>query len=494
MRVQYASVEKILGGMRRKRLKQTGWTLAALALLVGAGLWLARDRPAPALFAAEVEGEGTVFPEQRFAKRHRFVNLDAKAMAEVIAKSGRVELNLFPDARFTALLEKPDPLEGGSTFHGSLRGQPGSQVVLNTENGVLGASVQTADGRSFLVTYTGDRRYVVVEIDWMKHNDPHHHADHPFTYKFERTPDGTAVMMPQLPWNITNPVPGFPGFTTTLVGPAWPPQPMTYRPPWGPPVVGLMVLYTPGAEEQVSGGLRGIESRIRLAMGQVNAAFRRSGITARIQLMHTQKINYTSAGDVNTDLRLLTRGATDALFDAHILRGKHRADLVTLLVPTSPRNYSGRGASWMPTSLRPAPAYGFNVVEAPYMNTTALAHELGHNLGCSHATNDLGGNINGAFTNAHGYRFSLTTNTRTFNYQTIMAYGPGIPLGYYSNPNVLFYGLPVGSAAANNAAAINQTARMVGSYLSGGYNPPVYLPWTPPANRPGLRATTPWGN
>ena len=102
MRVQYASVEKILGGMRRKRLKQTGWTLAALALLVGAGLWLARDRPAPALFAAEVEGGGTVFPEQRFAKRHRFVNLAAKSMAAVIAKSGRVELNLIPDARITA--------------------------------------------------------------------------------------------------------------------------------------------------------------------------------------------------------------------------------------------------------------------------------------------------------------------------------------------------------------------------------------------------------
>jgi hypothetical protein len=136
------------------------------------------------------------------------------------------------------------------------------------------------------------------------------------------------------------------------------------------------------------------------------------------------------------------------------------------------------------------------VVEAIYAPTSVFAHEIGHNLGCQHATNDIGGYIKGAFTNSHGLRFNTTVAGRTYPMRTIMAYGAGPRLGYYSNPSVQVWGSPTGiSNSANNAYTISQTAPMVGSYMTeiihtmklgpNAQSSITLLPGT--ATRPGLR-------
>ena len=121
----------------------------------------------------------------------------------------------------------------------------------------------------------------------------------------------------------------------------------------------------------------------------------------------------------------------------------------------------------MITSFNPAPSYGMSVIEGVYAPTSVFAHEIGHNLGCQHATNDIGSWVNGAFTNSNGMRFNANVNGQTYPLRTIMAYGAGPRLGYYSNPSINVWGAPTGDTnLANNAWTIQQTAPMVGNYLT----------------------------
>ncbi len=456
------------------------WALLACMLAVASavGLWLFRTRPAPHLISRKAASAPAHHksPEQRITKRQRFVQLDEN-VAKVILKEekGAVRLELFPGEVVTVDFERSDMESAESaTVTGGVRGQPGSEAVLISHKGVVAASIMLGDGRSFLVNYAGEGRHTVVELDPDKMVEPEHLTQH-MAQKMPRSlPPNTIISMPQLPWNQTLPVPGMPWFTTTLIGTnPWPQGPPTY----GPPVVGLMVLYTPKAAQELS-GLLGVESRIRLAVGQVNAALKYSGTKALVRLVHAGQIEYNSTGDLQTDLQNMTFGVGPVMPKVHDLRWEHRADLVSLWVESNAGNLM-HGSAWMLTSFDPAPAFGFNAIEGIYCNTSVLAHEIGHNLGCNHATNDVGGFLQGAFTNSHGYRFSVTnaSNGVVNGFRTIMAYGAGRQIGYFSNPAINFWGQPTGDTNwANNAFTIEQTAPMVGSYMSGGYGPPYYIP------------------
>ena len=307
--------------------------------------------------------------------------------------------------------------------------------------------------------------------------------------------------MPQLGFTpytpgVTNRVPGFPGFThvlrltNTMSTNLWP-VPLT--PIYGPPIIGVLACYTGLAETQC-GGKRGVETRVRISVAQVNNAFRRSAINAKLILLGTEKVSHVTSGNSTTDLVDLTFGATQPLYDVHLKRQLYRADLVSLFTGASPQNIM-HGSSWMLNSTNGAPAYGFNVVEAIYAPTSVFVHEIGHNLGCSHAANDVGGFMHGAFTNSHGWKFGITTNGNTYPMRTLMTYGVGRRLGYFSNPNVNVWGVPTGDTNfANNAFTIQQMAPVVGSYftqiiqttqLVPNAQPISVLPGT--TNRPGIR-------
>jgi len=448
-----------------KEEKVIVFALLPLLLLAGVILWPAE--PDPSLVMREVnERPDASVPEAAIAKRHRHVQLSPSAI-EAVRVGGRViELELFPGETIRVQLE-PSEQTGlqSSEVHGSIEGVPGSVVTLVTYKGVLAGTVQYPDGRTFLVNYAGGAEHSIVELDPDKMHTPPELQQHFYSQPPLKSPDGTVTAAPQLQFGVTNRVPGFPQFTYTLNNTnPWPTQVLLGPINYGPPIVGIMVVYTPTAKKQCA-GLLGIESRIRLSVGQVNAAFKRSLITAKLVLMHTAEIDYQSTGQLYTDLLNITYGRTAALYDVHKLRQEHRADLVSLFVQRSTDIF--HGISWMLNSARPAPGYGFNVMDAVYAPTSVFAHEIGHNLGCSHATNDIGGYIQGRFTNSHGWRFNVTNRGNTYPMRTIMAYGAGPRLGYYSNPRVSIWGSPAGNAAfADNANTISNTAPMVGSYLT----------------------------
>jgi hypothetical protein len=108
----------------------------------------------------------------------------------------------------------------------------------------------------------------------------------------------------------------------------------------------------------------------------------------------------------------------------------------------------------------------YSIVQREFaISYQALAHELGHNMGCQHdrETSPTGG----AFDFSHAYRFEVNGTL----YHTVMAYQPGLPIPYYSNPDVLFLGVPTGipepsTNSANNAKTISLSAATVARFDS----------------------------
>ena len=436
-------------------------------------------------------------PEAAIAKRFRHVQINSRAVEAVSEGEQTISLNLFPGETIRVRLgkaEQTDPVS--SEVHGEVIGLPGSAVSFVTYDGTLAGSITYPDGRMFLINYADKKTHSIVEVGGTAQGHSSHATSfHPETFNLMRSSDQSVTAMPQYKPGVRYRVPGFPGFTHVLnLTNRWPTNrwPGPRVPVYGPPIMGVLVCYTSLAEKQC-GGVRGIETRARISVAQANNSFRRSAITAKLVLLGTKKVNYTTSGNSTVDLVNMTFARTPQLYEVHKQRKIFRADLVSLFTGTSPKNIM-HGSSWMLNTTNGAPAYGFNAMEAVYAPASVFVHEIGHNLGCSHATNDVGGFMHGSYTNSHGWRFGITTNGNTYPMRTIMAYGRGRRLGYFSNPNVSVWGVPTGDTNfANNAYTISQMAPKVGSYFTQiiqsrrarPYSFGNGFPWA--TNRPGLR-------
>ena len=108
----------------------------------------------------------------------------------------------------------------------------------------------------------------------------------------------------------------------------------------------------------------------------------------------------------------------------------------------------------------------FSVVKREFaISYQALAHELGHNMGCQH--DRLTSPTGGAYDFSHAHRFEADGTL----YHTVMAYQPGLPIPYFSNPDVSFLGIPTGipepsTNSANNAKTINVSVATVARFDS----------------------------
>lgn len=242
----------------------------------------------------------------------------------------------------------------------------------------------------------------------------------------------------------------------------------------------LMVVFTQAVLPTMSGAARtsAILSAIDAAVAGVNADFQASLINARVKLVKTAQTQYDSdslsefsatfQGDALNAVRETSDGTMDEI---HALRDGSGADLVCLLVNRS----DGSGTIGTAYILkRPGdnfnPIFAFSVVR--YANISAgehvLSHELGHNLGCDHERGRMPPS-SGAYSYSYGYRF---TGQNGLLYHDIMAYDPGIRLGYFSTPNVIApspINRPVGIAAgqpneADTARTIEQSAFETAAY------------------------------
>jgi hypothetical protein len=248
--------------------------------------------------------------------------------------------------------------------------------------------------------------------------------------------------------------------------------------------VHAMMAVTQDVLATMSGAARlaALQSAFDAAFVRVNADLAASQVAVRVKLVKIAETTYDetkSAGSrVQDDALTALQSSTDGKMDeVHALRDQSGADLVCLLVNRA--DFASSGLAFVidqPGDTTNA-EFAFSVLQYGVLfGTRYLSHEFGHSFGCAH---DRESALSpGAYPYSYGYRFFGADGQR---YRDIMAYPPGIELGYFSNPNVVApapvsapMGIPAGRAGESDTArTIEQAAFEVAGYRLQTQAPPA---------------------
>jgi peptidyl-Asp metalloendopeptidase len=371
--------------------------------------------------------------------------------------SQTMNFDLFDGTSVTVDLDRIEQQSDTSVaWHGKVRDAPlGSATFVRTGNSVIG-SVTRGDGKIYQVRTEEDGTQWMVEIDQAA---------------FPAADEAESVSSPPVPL----PTEAQPDATAEDDG----------------STIDVMVLYTPAARA-AAGGATQIQQLIQLGIAETNAGYSNSGVTQRVRLVYSGEVSYTESTEFSTDLDRLSNSGDGFLDEVASLRDTYGADLVSLW--RSP-NSSVCGLAWVLNRVDLAPAalasYGFSVVaEDCATGYYSFGHEMGHNMGTDHAKDD--NTPHGPY--AYGSGYKQTTGTK---WRTIMAYDGNCScarINYWSNPTVLYNGLPAGVdpnsvQGAANYQVLNNTRAIVANFraaITGG--PPA------DATGPQLTITSPANN
>lgn len=220
----------------------------------------------------------------------------------------------------------------------------------------------------------------------------------------------------------------------------------------------LLVLYTPAAKNAVSN----ISNTIQLAVDELKQSFFNSNVNREIELVYVGETNYTESGlsysASDNDLTRFSGNSDGYMDEVHNLRSKHQADICVLVSDDQSLCGIARG-------IKVSSPYAFCLVN--YDCATgyySFAHEIAHLIGCQHHQSDpVHSGASSAYPYAHGYK------SPNNDWRTIMAYncsGGCTRLLYWSNPNITYNYLPMGTNSTNNnAKMLNEKIPNAMSYL-----------------------------
>lgn len=210
------------------------------------------------------------------------------------------------------------------------------------------------------------------------------------------------------------------------------------------PVIDAMVVYTDVARA-AAGGTSAIRAECRLAIESTNAAYARSGISARQRLVWSGEVTYNESGDFEDHLTRMTE-PDDGFFDwINVTKDQVNADVCAMFVDDT----SSGGLAWCAISSN---ARAYSITRWDLAGPTFVhAHETGHNLGCAHDPDNV--DCDPASSYGIGHRFNGNDGVQ---YRTVMSYAPGTRIQNFSNPNVTFQGVATGLSTRNNARIINE--------------------------------------
>ncbi|KAL7552752.1 hypothetical protein ACHAWF_016036, partial [Thalassiosira exigua] len=238
--------------------------------------------------------------------------------------------------------------------------------------------------------------------------------------------------------------------------------------------IDALVLWTPTAAREAAASGQSIQSVVRLAVEETNAAYKLSGVKVELRLAHMRQTTYdggTSSGSLS-DLK------NNVVPNVYGLREQYKADVVALI--TSQGGYCG--VAYMgPSKENMFSVAAWNCATGYY----SFGHEIGHNMGCNH---DRGTKNDCSSTSSQfGYRDPQA------RFRSILAYncksgqcdnnagGGCTRVQRFSNPNWSYGGRAIGSDRDDNRKRINSVRKTVAGYYDG---PPPRSPPSPPTPQP----------
>lgn len=251
--------------------------------------------------------------------------------------------------------------------------------------------------------------------------------------------------------------------------------------------VDVVLGYTNGLVTKY-GNAANATTRLANLTAITNQAYQNSLVTPRIRIVRAVLVNYTDTNSNETALEAVTgyvcttSGCTTQpvpteLAPLRAARDEYGGDLVSLVRPFQAPQHQGCGIAWLlggggfTIDNSDAP-FGYSVVSDGVdrdetdgrtysCREETLAHELGHNMGQQHNTEDSGGD-SGMHPYSYGYRESTTNG-----FYTVMAYrmpnSDQFAINYFGNPAVTYAdsGRATGTATADNARSLNISMPLV---------------------------------
>ncbi len=239
-----------------------------------------------------------------------------------------------------------------------------------------------------------------------------------------------------------------------------------------PEIITLMVVYTPAAAAWSAANETSINNTISMMLATSNIVLSNSNTNVQLELVHSEQVAYTELNNSN-DLYNLRDDGDGIMDNVHTLRDTYCADLVMLLENIS--FTGGLGYTLNTTSPFGLPTYAFSLVRVQQANgaTFTPIHEIGHNMGCHHHKLQSVSPGPGLYSYSAGWRWNGVSG----DYCSVMTYTSGTYFGdgithqrvpYFSNPDVLYEGIPVGNSVdGDNAKTVRIEKSVIASYRNG---------------------------
>lgn len=221
--------------------------------------------------------------------------------------------------------------------------------------------------------------------------------------------------------------------------------------------IDVLVVYTASVRTSLGGDAQA-QTFAQQAIDASNGTYFNSKIRLRLRLVSAQLTALNEIGSFSTELSNLRNDPATAT-----LRNTTNADMVAMLTNST----EACGIGYLMGAPGGNPNNGFSVTARTCaVGNLTFAHELGHNMGSQHNPENGSGPT-------YPYSYGHWHNGM---YRTVMSYVNPCTSGcgrapYFSNPDVIYAGLPTGIAnARDNARSINKTADWIASYRYSGSN------------------------
>lgn len=382
--------------------------------------------------------------------RKRGVNIASATLRQVAtAEPGAsLRLDLFPDTAYGITLKEQKKTPNGYVWTGSVKGHPMASYTMSVVEDSMAADLKLPGGITFSIRSASGDVHEVQEVseDLMGKcgTTEKLNIKNAKTRKATGTTESKVAGDPQVSADSAH-------------------------------EIDILVAYTPQARA-AAGGTAGMQALINLAVANANTAYTNSLIPLTLVLVYSYETTYNEdSADLLNDLFRL-QGTTDGNMDeVHALRDGYNADMVCLMVATAKSGTCGiaflMGSGSVSASFKQS---CFAVCANNCVSNETFAHELGHNMGCSH---DQGNGGAGAYPYSYGWRWNGTSAGNP-QYRSVMAYAPGTRVKYFSNPNVNYDGTPTGTqttdpSPAYNALTITNTRSTIANFEQRGVTGPT---------------------